>query len=116
MTLSEKRSLSRYQVWLLAARPRTLPAAAAPVIVGSALAYRDGFFQPWLALAALLTALLLQIGANLANDVFDYYRGMSRRRKSQTLVAATGRARQSVPQFARQRRHDLPTSLLCRHQ
>lgn len=72
--MTEKK-LNTYQVWLLAARPRTLPAAAAPVIVGSALAYYDGFFQPGLALAALMAALLLQIGANLANDVFDYYRG-----------------------------------------
>jgi 1,4-dihydroxy-2-naphthoate polyprenyltransferase len=75
MASKNETPLTRAQVWLLAARPRTLPAAAAPVIVGSALAYRDGFLQPWLALAALLTALLLQIGANLANDVFDYYRG-----------------------------------------
>jgi len=67
--------LRPFQVWLLAARPRTLPAAAAPVIVGSALAYHDGTLQPLMALAALLAALLLQVGANLANDVFDYYRG-----------------------------------------
>jgi 1,4-dihydroxy-2-naphthoate octaprenyltransferase len=60
---------------MLAARPRTLPAAAAPVITGSAVAYYDGAFQIGAALAALLAALLLQIGANLANDVFDFYRG-----------------------------------------
>jgi 1,4-dihydroxy-2-naphthoate polyprenyltransferase len=66
---------SKAQIWLLAARPRTLPAAAAPVIVGTALALADGLFRPGPALAALLTALLLQIGANVANDVFDYYRG-----------------------------------------
>ncbi len=59
----------------MASRPRTLPAAAAPVVVGSALAFQDGLFRFDLALAALLAALLLQIGANLANDVFDYYRG-----------------------------------------
>jgi 1,4-dihydroxy-2-naphthoate octaprenyltransferase len=63
------------QVWWLAIRPRTLPAAAAPVLVGSALAFRDGAFQPLAALAALCGALLLQIGANLANDVFDYKKG-----------------------------------------
>lgn len=64
-----------WKVWLLAARPRTLPAAAAPVLVGAALALAAGKFQAGPALAALLAALLLQIGANLANDVFDYYRG-----------------------------------------
>jgi 1,4-dihydroxy-2-naphthoate octaprenyltransferase len=59
----------------MAARPRTLPAAAAPVIVGSAVAWHDGVFQ-WLpALAALLGALLIQIGTNLANDVFDHEKG-----------------------------------------
>jgi 1,4-dihydroxy-2-naphthoate octaprenyltransferase len=59
----------------MAARPRTLPAAAAPVVAGSALAFYDGVFQPGPALAALAGALLLQIGANLANDVFDFQKG-----------------------------------------
>lgn len=63
------------QTWWVAIRPRTLPAAAAPVIVGSALAFHDGVFQLFPALAALLGALLLQIGANLANDVFDFRKG-----------------------------------------
>ena len=60
---------------MLAIRPRTLPAAAAGVVIGSALAWRDGFFRLDAALACLLTALLLQIGSNLANDVFDFERG-----------------------------------------
>lgn len=59
----------------MAVRPRTLPAATAPVIVGSAAAFSAGHFDPLPALAALLGALLLQIGANLANDVFDYQKG-----------------------------------------
>ena len=63
------------QVWIMAIRPRTLPAAAAPVIVGIALAYADGVFDWPAALAALLVGLLLQIGANLANDVYDHLRG-----------------------------------------
>ena len=61
--------------WRLAIRLRTLPAAAAGVVTGSALAWRDGFFHFNAALACLFTALLLQIGSNLANDVFDYERG-----------------------------------------
>jgi 1,4-dihydroxy-2-naphthoate polyprenyltransferase len=64
-----------YQIWVLAARPRTLPAAAAPVIAGTAAAYYEGGFRPGPALAALLAALLLQIGANIANDYFDYFKG-----------------------------------------
>ncbi len=59
----------------MAARPKTLPAAAAPVIVGTALAFRDGVFRPGPALAALLGALLIQIGTNLANDYFDFRKG-----------------------------------------
>lgn len=66
---------SPFAIWWLAIRPRTLPAAAAPVLVGSALAFYDGVFQFLPALAALLAALLLQIGANLANDVFDFKKG-----------------------------------------
>jgi 1,4-dihydroxy-2-naphthoate polyprenyltransferase len=68
-------SLNKWQIWLLAARPKTLPAAASPAIVGSAVAFSLGKFQLGPALAALMGALLLQIGANIANDVFDFKRG-----------------------------------------
>jgi 1,4-dihydroxy-2-naphthoate polyprenyltransferase len=63
------------QAWTLAIRPRTLPAAAAGVVMGCALAWRDGFFRLDAALTCLFAALLLQIGSNLANDVFDFERG-----------------------------------------
>ncbi len=62
--------------WLLAARPKTLPAAIAPVMVGTAQAYSDGGFALLPALAALSVALLLQIGVNLANDYFDFKKGI----------------------------------------
>ena len=68
-------STSAFGAWILAARPRTLFAAAAPVVVGSSIAIRDGGFALWPSLAALSGALLLQVGSNLANDVFDYQRG-----------------------------------------
>ena len=68
-------STSTLGAWILASRPRTLFAAAAPVVVGSAIAMRDGGFALLPALAALFGALLLQVGSNLANDVFDYQRG-----------------------------------------
>ena len=64
-----------WNTWGLAIRLRTLPAAAAGVVMGTALAWRDGFFRLDAALACLLTALFLQIGSNLANDVFDFERG-----------------------------------------
>ncbi len=69
------KTLSRVQIWGLAIRPRTLPAAASGVVMGCALAWREGTFRPGPALAALAVALLLQIGSNLANDVFDFERG-----------------------------------------
>ncbi len=67
--------VSQSQAWILAARPKTLPAAAAPVVVGTAVAISDGMFSFWPALAALLGALLIQIATNFANDVFDYHKG-----------------------------------------
>lgn len=63
------------QAWWLAIRPRTLPAAASGVAMGSALAWYDDSFKFLPALACLLIALLLQIGSNVANDVFDFERG-----------------------------------------
>jgi 1,4-dihydroxy-2-naphthoate octaprenyltransferase len=69
------KSLPPLSAWLLAARPKTLPAAIAPVLVGCAVAWREGGFVPLAAMAALAVALLLQIAANLANDVADFRRG-----------------------------------------
>lgn len=70
-----EQTVNNWQAWGLAIRPQTLPAAAAGVVMGSALAWRDGFFRVDAALACLFAALLLQIGSNLANDVFDFERG-----------------------------------------
>jgi 1,4-dihydroxy-2-naphthoate octaprenyltransferase len=64
-----------WDAWMLAIRPRTLPAAAAGVVMGAALSWRDSVFRLDAALVCLFTALLLQIGSNLANDVFDFERG-----------------------------------------
>lgn len=64
------------KAWLLAARPKTLPAAVAPVTVGTAQAYADHGFALLPALAALSVALLLQIAVNLANDYFDFIKGI----------------------------------------
>jgi len=58
-------------LWLLAIRPKTLPAAVGPIAVGSAVAFADGKFSLFPALCCLLGAMLLQIGVNLANDYFD---------------------------------------------
>ena len=68
-------NLTKPKIWVLAIRPKTLPAAGAGVITGTALAFYDGSFSFFPAFAALIGAILLQIGSNLANDVFDYLRG-----------------------------------------
>jgi 1,4-dihydroxy-2-naphthoate octaprenyltransferase len=62
-------------VWLDAARPRTLGAAVAPVLIGTALAYGDGALHLPSALVALVCALLIQIGTNYGNDYFDFVKG-----------------------------------------
>ena len=59
----------------MAARPRTLPAAAAPVLVGTSYAATLGTFKPLTFVATLLGALLIQIGTNLSNDYSDARRG-----------------------------------------
>ena len=63
---------SKFSLWVQAARPRTLPAAVAPVAVGSAVAFADGKFAFWPALACLVCAIVLQIAVNFANDYFDF--------------------------------------------
>ena len=83
--------LTRAQIWLLAARPKTLPAAVGPVLVGTAAAFADGHFALWPMLAALAGALLLQIGSNFANDYFDFFKGAdTHERMGPTRVTAGG--------------------------
>lgn len=61
--------------WGEAARPRTLAAAVAPVMVATALAWQDRVFEPRAASLCLAFALLIQIGTNYANDYFDFKKG-----------------------------------------
>lgn len=64
-----------WRVWVLAARPYTLSAAVVPVFVGTAIGLKEGVFRPLVFMATLLVSLLIQVGANLANDVFDFESG-----------------------------------------
>jgi 1,4-dihydroxy-2-naphthoate octaprenyltransferase len=66
---------SGLRIWFMAARIRTLPAAVAPVLVGTSLAIERGIFRPGAFVAALLGSILIQIGTNLANDYSDARRG-----------------------------------------
>jgi 1,4-dihydroxy-2-naphthoate octaprenyltransferase len=68
-----------WRLWWLAARPKTLTLAAAPVVVGCALAWAEGAAPAWVAaLVAFLAALLIQAGTNLHNDTADFERGNDR--------------------------------------
>jgi 1,4-dihydroxy-2-naphthoate octaprenyltransferase len=68
-------TLTGVRIWMMAARPRTLPAAIAPVLVGTALAGFFHVFHPLRFVAALLGALFIQVGTNLSNDYSDARRG-----------------------------------------
>ena len=77
-------------VWLMAARPRTLSAAVSPVLVGTAIAHRIGGFRPAVALLALASALLIQVGTNFANDYSDFKHGADANRVGPTRVTQSG--------------------------
>lgn len=67
--------LAKIKIWLVSTRPRTLPAASAPIIMGLALAFYDVRISVLIAVFTLISALLIQIGTNLANDYFDFIKG-----------------------------------------
>jgi 1,4-dihydroxy-2-naphthoate polyprenyltransferase len=68
-------SMSAVRIWLMASRLRTLPAAIAPVLVGTALAGFEHAFHPLRFVAALVGAIFIQVGTNLSNDYSDARRG-----------------------------------------
>jgi 1,4-dihydroxy-2-naphthoate octaprenyltransferase len=79
--------------WLAGTRPRTLPAAVVPVLIGTGVAFGYGAFSAWRAALALVVALFLQIGVNYANDYSDGVRGSDERRIGPTRLVAAGLAR-----------------------
>jgi 1,4-dihydroxy-2-naphthoate polyprenyltransferase len=78
--------------WVEGARPRTLPAALAPVLAGSAVAWFEHGFQPVLAGLALVVALALQVGVNYANDYSDGIRGTDAARVGPLRLVGSGAA------------------------
>ncbi len=72
------RSENRISIWVSAMRPRTLPLALASIIMGNGLAAADGKFNGLIAFLSILTAILLQILSNLANDYGDSFHGADR--------------------------------------
>ncbi|HNV10323.1 MAG TPA: 1,4-dihydroxy-2-naphthoate polyprenyltransferase [Propionibacteriaceae bacterium] len=81
--------------WVEGARPRTLPAAAAPVLAGSATALAEGQFHLVMALLAFVVALALQVGVNYANDYSDGIRGTDEVRVGPMRLVGSGAARPS---------------------
>jgi len=78
---SHTNKISKIDAWILASRPKTLLAAAVPVIVGSSIAIHDNKFIFEAALVTLFCSLLLQIGANLSNDLFDFLHGTDKKNR-----------------------------------
>jgi 1,4-dihydroxy-2-naphthoate octaprenyltransferase len=84
--------LNRLKPWIDGARPRTLPAAVAPVAVGTAAASIDGSIIWWRAVAAMIVALALQVATNYVNDYADGQRGTDDTRVGPTRLVASGQA------------------------
>ncbi len=76
--------------WVGGARPRTLPAAVVPVVVGSGVAFGYGHFSLWRGVLALIVALALQVGVNYANDYSDGIRGTDEARVGPVRLVASG--------------------------
>lgn len=82
---------SKFKSWVLASRPKTLPAAVVPIIVGSSLAYSEDKFILLNSLIALFCSLLIQIGTNFVNDLYDFLKGSDKKdRKGPQRVLANG--------------------------
>jgi len=82
---------NKLNLWLLASRPKTLPASFVPVMVGSALAISQGKFFLLYSIAALICSVLIQIGTNFTNDLYDYLKGAdNEKRKGPMRVLVSG--------------------------
>ncbi len=91
MSTAHTNTVSKFDAWLLASRPRTLLAATVPVVVGSSIAIHDNKFSFTASLIALVCALLIQIGTNFVNDLFDFIHGKDTKdRKGPTRAVSAG--------------------------
>lgn len=102
--------ISRTQAWLESLRPKTLPLAFSAIVVGSALAWWQGFFNPLVALLALLTAGLLQILSNLANDYGDAVKGSD---KPDRIGPLRGMQKGAITQAQMKRALIITVALIC---
>lgn len=91
MEQTQLNTISKFDAWILASRPRTLLAAIVPVVIGTAIAIHDSKFNYIASIFALLCSLLIQIGTNFTNDLFDFLKGTDKEeRLGPTRAVASG--------------------------
>ena len=88
--VSAPASMSASHAWWSAVRPVTLAASVAPVLAGTAVAVHEGGARWWAGLLALVVALAIQVGVNLANDYSDYVRGADANRVGPLRASSSG--------------------------
>ena len=81
MITSTTNTISKLDAWILASRPKTLLAALVPVVVGTSIAINDNKFHLTAALIALLCSILIQIGTNFVNDLYDFLAGTDKKER-----------------------------------
>lgn len=81
METKDLHSLSKFQIWMMASRPRTLFAAFVPVIVGASLSIAENSFGVVVSLVALFCSILIQIGTNFTNDLYDFIYGADTKKR-----------------------------------
>lgn len=88
---SQIKEIGKFESWVLASRPKTLLAAFVPVIIGSSIAAHHNSFKPLAAIVALICSILIQIGTNFVNDLYDFLKGKdTHQRLGPTRALASG--------------------------
>lgn len=91
MIETQAKEISKFESWVLASRPKTLLAAFVPVIIGSAVAAHNNSFKPLAATVALICSILIQVGTNFVNDLYDFLSGKdTKERLGPTRALASG--------------------------
>jgi len=79
MISTQTNTITKVDTWIIASRPRTLFAALVPVVVGTSIAIYCGSFNPIAAFCALCCSILIQVGTNFVNDLYDFIRGTDKK-------------------------------------
>ncbi|KAB2846707.1 MAG: 1,4-dihydroxy-2-naphthoate polyprenyltransferase [Melioribacteraceae bacterium] len=91
MINTQAKEIGKFESWVLASRPKTLLAALVPVIIGSAVAVHHNSFKPLAATVALICSILIQVGTNFVNDLYDFLSGKdTKERLGPTRALASG--------------------------